>query len=154
MKKAFALILLVAMLLLTLVSCEIGKPGIEDYEWEMIMIKDSSSVVASIASTADFEATQMTLVANGGKFTVTDVTNNKTYQGTYKAKYKALKDMYNVLKKSEGDVFKDADAVLELEDYEVTLDGKSGYANVSRFTDTNGCLNIEIDGYSLFFYSK
>ena len=143
MKKIISILLLVVMLFFTLSACGMGKPKIEDYEWKMQTIAhiEGEQLVYDAAaeeSTAHPEAKiiEMTLVAKDGKITITDVTNGKTYEGTYTVSGK----------NPEGT------------DYHITIDGKSGYATVAMTTYADGTeeptLPISLDGYSLYFYAE
>ena len=143
MKKIVSILLLAATLIFALSSCGMGKPKIEDYEWKMrtiMHIEDNQSVydAAEEASTAHPEAKiiEMTLVANDGKITITDVTNGKTYEGSYTVSGRNPKGT----------------------DYQITIDGKSGYAGVAMTTYADGSeeptLPISLDGYSMYFYAE
>ena len=143
MKKIVSILLLAATLIFALSACGMGKPKIEDYEWKMRTIAhiEGEQVVYDAAAeeiTVHPEATiiEMTLVAKDGKITITDVTNNKTYEGTYTVSGR----------NPEGT------------DYHITIDGKSGYAGVAMTTYADGSeeptLPIGIDGYSMYFYAE
>ena len=143
MKKIVSILLLAATLMLALSACGMGKPKIEDYEWKMRTIAhvEGEQLVYDAAaeeSTALPEAKiiEMTLVAKDGKITITDVTNNKTYEGAYTVSGR----------NPEGT------------DYHITIDGKSGYATVAMTTYADGTeeptLPISLDGYSLYFYAE
>ena len=73
------------------------------------------------------------LVAKDGTITITDATNNKTYRGTYKVQQKTPKGI----------------------DYEVTIDGITGYATVAPTEYYDGSevptLPINLGEYSLYF---
>ncbi len=143
MKKIISILLLTTMLILTLSACGTGKPKIEDYEWKMRTImhaKDNQVVYDAVAEESnthpEAKIIEMTLVANDGKIIITDVTNGKTYEGTYKVTQKT----------PEGT------------DYEITIDGKSGYATVAMTKYADGAeeptLPISLDGYSMYFYAE
>ena len=143
MKKIVSILLLAATLIFALSSCGMGKPKIEDYEWKMRTIAhiEGEQLVYDAAakeSTAHPEAKiiEMTLVAKDGKITITDVTNGKTYEGTYTVSGRNLKGT----------------------DYNITIDGKSGYAGVAMTTYADGSeeptLPISLDGYSMYFYAE
>ena len=143
MKKIVSILLLAVMLIISLSACGMDKPKIEDYEWKMrtiMHIEDNQSVydAAEEENSAHPEAKiiEMTLVAKDGKITITDVTNNKTYEGTYTVSGR----------NPEGT------------DYHITIDGKSGYAGVAMTTYADGSeeptLPISIDGYSMYFYAE
>ena len=143
MKKIVSILLLVATLIFAFSACGMGKPKIEDYEWKMRTIAhvEGEQLVYDAAaeeSTAHPEAKiiEMTLVAKDGKIAITDVTNNKTYEGTY-----------TVSKKTP-----------EGTNYHITIDGKSGFACVAMTTYADGTeeptLPISLDGYSIDFYAE
>ena len=143
MKKIVSILLLAATLIFALSSCGMRKPKIEDYEWKMRTIahiegKQLVYDAAAEESTAHPEAKiiEMTLVAKDGKITITDVTNGKTYEGTYTVSGRNLKGT----------------------DYNITIDGKSGYAGVAMTTYADGSeeptLPISLDGYSMYFYAE
>ena len=75
----------------------------------------------------------MTLIAKDGEITVTNETNNKTYKGTYKIQQKTSKSV----------------------DYEVIIDGVTGYATVAQTEYYDGSeiptLPINLGNYSLYF---
>jgi len=142
MKKIVSILLLAVTLIFALSACGMGKPKIEDYEWKMRTIAhiEGEQLVYDAAaeeSTAHPEAKiiDMTLVTKDGKITITDVTNNKTYEGTYTVSGR----------NPEGT------------DYHITIDGKSGYATVAMTTYADGTeeptLPISLDGYSMYFYA-
>ena len=142
MKKAISIILLMSIMIFALSACGVGKPKIEDYEWKMrtIMHAEDNQViydaVAEESSThPEAKIIEMTLVAKDGKITITDVTNGKTYEGTYTVSGR----------NPEGT------------DYQITIDGKSGYATVAMTTYADGTeeptLPISLDGYSIDFYA-
>ena len=143
MKKIVSILLLAATLMFALSACGMGKPKIEDYEWKMRTIAhiDGEQLVYDAAaeeSTAHPEAKiiEMTLVAKDGKITITDVTNGKTYEGTYTVSGRNPKGT----------------------DYNITIGGKSGYAGVAMTTYADGSeeptLPISLDGYSMYFYAE
>ena len=143
MKKIVSILLLAATLMFALSACGMGKPKIEDYEWKMRTImhaEDNQVIYDAVAeeSTTHPEAKiiEMTLVAKDGKITITDVTNGKTYEGTYTVSGRNPKGT----------------------DYNITIDGKSGYAGVAMTTYADGSeeptLPISLDGYSMYFYAE
>ena len=120
-----------------------GKVKIEDYEWKMRTImhgEDNQVVVDAVGEydTAHPEAkiVEMTLVAKDGKITITDHTNNKTYEGTYTVEQKTPAGT----------------------NYEVTIDGKEGYATVAMTTYADGTeeptLPINLGTHSIYFYAE
>ena len=143
MKKIVSILLLAATLMFALSACRMGKPKIEDYEWKMRTIAhvEGEQLVYDAAaeeSTTHPEAKiiEMTLVAKDGKITITDVTNGKTYEGTYTVSGRNPKGT----------------------DYHITIDGKTGYAGVAMTTYADGSeeptLPISLDGYSMYFYAE
>ena len=111
MKKIISILLLTTMLIATLSACGSGKPKIEDYEWKMRTIThvDNNQVVVDAVGEDDpahpeAKIIDMTLTAKDGKITITDHTNNKTYEGTYTVEQKTPAGT----------------------DYKVTVDGKEG----------------------------
>ena len=143
MKKIVSILLLAATMVLALSACGKGKPKIEDYEWKMrtiAHIEDEQLVydaaAEEISTHPKAKIIEMTLVAKDGKITITDVTNGKTYEGSYSVSSR----------NPEGT------------DYNITIDGKSGYAGVAMTTYADGSeeptLPISLDGYSMYFYAK
>ena len=143
MKKIVYILLLAVTLIFALSACGMGKPKIEDYEWKMRTIAhiEGEQLVYDAAaeeSTTHPEAKiiEMTLVAKNGNITITDVTNGKTYEGTYTVSGRNPKGT----------------------DYQITIDGKSGYAGVAMTTYADGSeeptLPISLDSYSMYFYAK
>ena len=143
MKKIVSILLLAVTLIFALSACGIEKPKIENYEWKMRTIAhvEGEQLVYDAAaeeSTAHPEAKiiEMTLVAKDGKITITDVTNGKTYEGSYTVSGR----------NPEGT------------DYTITIDGKSGYAGVAMTTYADSSeeptLPISLDGYSIYFYAE
>lgn len=143
MKRTISTIILIAILTITLSACGMGKVKIEDYEWKMrtIMHGEDNQVVVDAVGEDDpahpeAKIINMTLTAKDGKITITDHTNNKTYEGTYKVEQKTPAGT----------------------DYKVTIDGKEGYATVAMTTYADGTeeptLPISLDGYSMYFYAE
>ena len=143
MKKIISILLLATTLIFALSACGMGKPKIEDYEWKMrtIMHAEDNQVIYDAAAEEssihpEAKIIEMALVAKDGKITITDVTNNKTYEGTYTVSGR----------NPEGT------------DYNITIDGKSGYATVAMTTYADGSeeptLPISIDDYSMYFYAE
>ncbi len=143
MKKIISILILTTMLIFALSACGMGKPKIEDYEWKMRTImhaEDNQVVYDAVAEKSDThpeaKIIEMTLVAKDGKITITDVTNGKSYEGTYTVSGR----------NPEGT------------DYQITIDGKSGYAGVAMTTYADGSeeptLPISLDGYSMYFYAN
>ncbi len=142
MKKLISFLLLTAVLALTLSACSSQIPKIENYEWEMrtIMHVENNQVVYDAVAEengnhSNAKVIKMTLIAKDGKITITDVTNNKTYEGTYTVSGKNPKGT----------------------DYHITIGGKTGYAGVAMTKYADGTeeptLPISLDGYSMYFYA-
>ena len=143
MKKLISILLLAVTLIFALSACGMGKSKIEDYDWKMrtiAHIEGEQLVYDAVAeeSTAHPEANiiEMTLIAKDGKLTLTDVTNGRSYEGTYTVSGR----------NPEGT------------DYHITIDGKSGYAGVAMTKYADGSeeptLPINLDGYSMYFYAE
>ena len=143
MKRTISILLFVATLTIALSACGLGKVKIEDYEWKMQTImhgEDNQVVVDAVGEydTAHPEAKiiDMTLTAKDGKITITDNTNNKTYEGTYTVEQKTPAGT----------------------DYKVTIDGKEGYATVAMTTYADGTeeptLPINLGTHSIYFYAE
>ena len=141
--KRLAGLLLVTVLLFSLSACGLRKHKIEDYKWKLryVMHGEENRAVVDAAEeehSAYPEATvlDMTLIAEDGRITITDETNQKTYEGTYTVESKT----------PEGT------------NYTVTIDGKVGYAGVAMTTYADGTqeptLPISLDGYSICFYAE
>lgn len=143
MKKIISILLLMATLIFTLSACGLGKVKIEDYEWKMhyVMHGENDQLVVDAASEEDVRHPEakiidMMLVAKDGKITITDVTNNKTYEGAYSVESKT----------PDGT------------NYKIAIHGKSGYATVAMTTYADGTeeptLPINLGDYSIYFYAK
>lgn len=143
MKKTISIMLLTTMLILIFSACGIKKPKIEDHEWKMrtiVHIEDNQVVYDAARDESDIypeaKIIEMTLVAKNGKITITDITNNTVYEGTYTVSGRNPKGT----------------------DYHITIDGKSGYAGAAMTTYADGTeeatLPITLDGYSMYFYAN
>ena len=142
MKKILSIVLLISTLLL-LFSCKLQKPSIENYEWKMryVMHGEDNQLIVDAVDKEDSahpkaKIIDMTLTAKNGKLTVTDVTNNKIYEGTY----------------TLDSVTPDGT------NYSVTIDGRSGYAGVAMTVYADGTkeptLPINLGDHSLYFYAN
>jgi len=145
--KAFAaIIMLFSVLVLTLTACSSDAIKIEEYEWKMrtvmsndIELADSDAVVLAVGEQdelyPDAKVVDLTLTAKDGKITITDATNNNTYEGTYTVE-NTTPDGTN---------------------YKVTIDGKEGFATVAMTEYYEGedepTLPINLGDYTLYFYS-
>ncbi len=143
MKKIVSILLLAVTLIFALSACGMGKPKIEDYEWKMRFIthiEDNQSVYDAVEEESnthtEAKIIEMKLVAKDGKIAITDVTNNKTYEGTYAVSGRNPKGT----------------------DYHITIDGKSGYAGVAMTTYADGreepTLPVSLGEYSIYFYAQ
>ena len=144
MKKVI-FVLLSLSLIFALSACGGDVVAIEDYEWKMgaVMRNDievaqnEDELVVAVGEEDDIhpnaKIVDLKLVAKDGTITVTDVTNNKTYSGTYKVQRKTPKGT----------------------DYKVTIDGVKGYATVAPTEYYDGSevptLPINLGEYSLYF---
>lgn len=129
-------------------ACCADVAAIEDYEWKMrtIMSNDAEAaqnqdeLVVAVGQAdelyPDAEIVDLTLTANDGEITLTDATKGKTYGGTYEAMQETPQGT----------------------DYEIIIDGTTGYATVAPTEYYNGSeiptLPINIGGYSLYFIPK
>jgi len=143
MKKFTAVLLLICALAVSLSSCGLGRVKIEEHEWRMryIFHAEGGEVVIDAVdkenpSHPEAKIIDMSLVAEDGRITLTDRTNNKTYVGTYTVSGK----------NPEGT------------DYKITLNGKSGHATAAMTTFADGkeepTLPITLGGYSMYFYAE
>ena len=146
--KKFLSVFLMLTLAFALSACSTDVVAIEDYEWKMRTVMSNAIEVAQNEDELviavgeadelypDVQIIEMTLIANDGAITITDVTNNKTYTGTYKVQQKTPKGT----------------------DYEVTIDGVTGYATVAPTEYYDGSevptLPINLGDYSLYFIPK
>ena len=143
MRKIITVLLLVSTMMVALSACGAGKVKIEDYEWKMRTIvhtEDNQIVYDAVAEETathpEARMIEMTLAAKDGKIIITDITNGRIYEGTYK-----------VTQKTPAGT-----------DYEVTIDGKSGYATAAMTKYADGTkeptLPISLAGYSMYFYAE
>lgn len=144
MKKILSMFLTTIMIF-TLSACGGDVVAIEDYEWKMRTVASNDIETAQApdeliiavgeadALYPEAEIVDLTLNAKDGAITITDRTNNKTYSGTYEVQQKTPKGT----------------------DYEIIINGVSGYATVSPTEYYDGSeiptLPININGYSLYF---
>lgn len=144
MKKILSMFLTTIMIF-TLSACGGDVVAIEDYEWKMRTVASNDIEAAQApdelivavgeadALYPEAEIVDLTLNAKDGAITITDRTNNKTYSGTYEVQQKTPKGT----------------------DYEIIINGVSGYATVSPTEYYDGSdiptLPININGYSLYF---
>lgn len=144
MKKILCLLITV-IILFTLTACNVDVLAIEDYEWKMRAVmnndinisQNEEELVVAVGETDDIhpdaKIVDLFLTAKDGLITVNDITNNKTYNGSYKVQQKTPKGT----------------------DYEIMIDGITGYATVAPTEYYDGSkeptLPISIGGYSLYF---
>ncbi len=144
MKKILSMFLTTIMIF-TLSACGGDVVAIEDYEWKMRTVASNDIEAAQApdelivavgkadALYPEAEIVDLTLNAKDGAITITDRTNNKTYSETYEVQQKTPKGT----------------------DYEIIINGVSGYATVSPTEYYDGSeiptLPININGYSLYF---
>ena len=144
MKKAICVSFVILLIFLSFASCGIGKLTIEDHEWKMaaVMINDmeladSDSIVIAVGEPDEVHpnapVVDIILTAKDGQLTVTDMTNDKVYKGTYKVTQITPRGT----------------------DYKIELDGQSGYATVAPTKYYGGeevpTLPINLGGRSLYF---
>ena len=143
MKKVGLLLVLIMIIMLN--GCGDSAIAIEDYEWKMRTVmsndiedaRDEDKLVIAVGEAdelyPDAKIVELTLSAKDGRITVTDVTNNKTYNGSYKVQQNTPKST----------------------DYEVTIDGLQGYATVAQTEYYDGMeeptLPINLGEYALYF---
>ena len=142
MKRLLSALVLISIVVFTLSACGASNMKIENYEWKMrtVMRNDTDldfpAVGAADVAYPEAKIVDLTLVAKDGKITITDATNNKTYEGTYSVSGKNPKGT----------------------DYEITIDGKEGHATVAMTTYADGkeepTLPINLGDYSIYFYAK
>ena len=144
MKKLVCVVVVLGFVL-GLSACNGDEVVIEDYEWKMrtVMSNDieaaqnEENLIVAVGEADELypnaKIVDLTLIAKDGEITVTDETNNKTYKGTYKIQQKTSKSV----------------------DYEVIIDGVTGYATVAQTEYYDGSeiptLPINLGNYSLYF---
>ena len=143
MKRLLCLFSVIFSLLLS--SCGANLVAIEDCDWKMRAVmttrveegQTENDFVIAVGEADDVypdaKIVDLTLSAKDGKLTVTDLTNGKTYDGTYKVTKRTPKSI----------------------DYEITINGKQGYATVANTRYYGGeeepTLPINMGEYSLYF---
>ena len=126
-------------------SCGANLVSIEDCNWKMRAImtnnveagQTENDFVIAVGEAdnvhPDAKIVDLTLSAKDGKLTVTDQTNGKTYDGTYKVTKRTPKSI----------------------DYEVVINGVQGYATVANTRYYGGeeepTLPINMGEYALYF---
>lgn len=143
--KKLSLVLTSLLVALCLVACnKSSSQSIEGISWELSVIQSGqedgsivaynpSAIITSSDVYPDAVSVDMSLTASGGNFSLADISNDKTYEGTYK-----------VLDSKQDSVI-----------YEITMDGYSGNAVVSMSSYHDGSevptLIVSIDNYTLNF---
>ena len=146
--KKLLISVLASIFMFALSACNTEKFAIEDYEWKMRAVMRNDIEVAQnedelVVAVGEFDElypdvkiVDLTLTAKEGEITITDVTNDKTYTGTY-----------NVIKKTSKET-----------DYEVIIDGVSGFATASetKYYDDSEVptLPINLGDYCVYFIPK
>ena len=142
MKKTLSVVIALIVLLL-LSSCTSERIKIEDRAWKMryAMHGEDDKLIIDAVDKEDethpeAKLTDITLTARDGKITITDSTNDKTYEGTYSVESRTLREI----------------------NYKITIDGREGYATVAMTTYADGSeeptLPINLGEYSLYFYAE
>lgn len=143
--KKLVCVVMVLVFVLGLSACNGDEVVIEDYEWKMRTVmsnnieaaQNEENLIVAVGEADELypnaKIVDLTLIAKDGEITVTDETNNKTYKGTYKIQQKTSKSV----------------------DYEVIIDGVTGYATVAQIEYYDGSeiptLPINLGNYSLYF---
>ena len=143
--KKLLIPMLMSIFMFTLSACNTEKFVIEDYEWKMRAVmrndievaQNEDELVVAVGESdelyPDVKIVDLTLTAKEGEITITDVTNDKTYSGTY-----------TVIKRTSEET-----------DYEIIIDGVSGFATASKtkyYDDSEvPTLPINLGDYCLYF---
>lgn len=145
LKKVFAA-MLSAVLLLALAACGSKKAWyIESYDWDLTLVQSNEDGSIIGCASEHYEAhkeieglivADLVCSADGGNFTITDQTNNKSYHGNYEVSEESSKSTI----------------------YSITTKENTGTAVVSYTEHDDGTktptLIITIGGYSLNFQSE
>lgn len=142
-KKAVAFLPICAIILCVVLYVVFANPVIEIHTWELSSAQQAEPFFV-VAHNPDYDLSdndsplyslskpiELTCVAENGELTITDKTNGKTYNGTYKV---------TSWKRHRR--------------YEIVIDGKKGTANISNHSLFNPTLFMSIDGYYLNFVVK
>ncbi len=140
MKKAGIFLLSVAMI--CLMGCNSSqRVSIDAYYWRMTTVQgpegENGAIIACPAAQADIyegaEILELTCEAKDGSLTLTDLTNNESYTGTYRAMQKSPRDIL----------------------YEITMADETGHAVTALTTYFDGgespTLIISLGGYDINF---
>ncbi len=145
MRKIIISLIIAVSMILTLSSCG-GEVKFEGHERRLSTVQSSengqviayspTSLFGGAVAYPDAVIMEMSLIADDGKITVFDETNDKSYEGTY----------------SLDGITPDS------RNYIITIDGERGYTGVTMTTYADGSktptLPITLDGYSLCFYAE
>ncbi len=139
-KKMVAFLPICAIILCVVLYAFFAKPIIERHTWELSSAQQAEPFFV-VAHDPDYDISdndsplyalskpiELTCVAENGKLIITDKTNGKTYNGTYKVK-----------------------SWRRLQRYEIVIEGKEGVANISNNSLFRRTLFVSIDGYYLNF---
>ena len=142
MRKLTSFLLLLTTIVLILSSCGYEKLKIENYDWKMRYVMhggDNQVVIDAVGEddpSSDAKTVHITLKAENGKITVTDSTNNRTYEGSYTVSGKTPREIK----------------------YNVVIDGIAGHGAVAMTTYYDGkeepTLPISLGDYSIYFYAQ
>ena len=143
MKKVLCFLLAILFFAFSLFSCGATRPSIEDYQWKMrtaIRLDGDSFTVSAVeaedSAHPEAKIIDMILIAQDGKITVTDLTNDKSYNGSYSLKNKT----------PDG------------ADYEIIIDSLTGYGTVAMTEYADGSeeptLPITLGDFSIYFYAE
>ncbi len=149
-KKATMVSFLVLVLALV-IYLVFSKPAIEGKTWQLSIAMQQEPYFAVIAHHPDYDFSDddtlpfyeakpidLTCVAENGKLTITDKTNNKVYNGSYE--WSIWDKMFNKSTQRGSQTIP------------IVIEGKEGTAQVSRVAGTlNKTLCILVDGYILNF---
>lgn len=143
MKRAVCIFLTLFVLLFS--SCRSDLVAIEDCGWKMRAVMTSNVEAGSTENDfviavgeadslhPDSKIVDLTLSAKDGLLTIADLTNGKTYEGTYRVTRRTPKSI----------------------DYEIVINGTEGYATVANTVYYGGeevpTLPINIGDYALYF---
>ena len=142
MRKLISFILFLTTIVLILSSCGYEKLKIENYDWKMRYVmhgEDNQVIIDAVGEedpSSDAKTVHIALKAENGKITITDSTNNRTYEGTYAVSGKTPREI----------------------NYNVVINGISGHGVVAMTTYYDGTkeptLPISLGSYSIYFYAQ
>lgn len=140
-KKTVVIAPVFVILLCVILYAIFIKPTIEQHTWELYIAQQAEPFFV-VAHHQDYDVSgddtlfaiskpiDLACVAKNGKLTIMDKTNNKTYSGTYKVKS------------------------WRFQRYDITIEGKTGTANINKDSLFNRTLFMSIDGYYLNFQPR